>query len=117
MLAIKFIRNWGPGLLESAYEAVLSYELHKRGLKVRATGCTAAGLGRSTFGGGVSGGPSRRGKVLIVEIKSVEQLAPVHPKQVLTYLRIADKRLGLLVNFGEALIKNGLRRIVNNLVE
>jgi len=54
------------------------------------------------------------GKV-IVEIKSVELIAPVHKKQVLTYIRLADKRLGLLINFGNALIKDGITRLVNNL--
>jgi len=56
------------------------------------------------------------GKV-VVELKSIEKVAPVHKKQLLTYLRLADKRLGLLINFGEALIKNGITRIVNRLVE
>src|SRR5439155_16781202 len=56
------------------------------------------------------------GKV-IVEIKSVELIAPVHKKQVLTYIRLADKRLGLLINFGNALIKDGITRLVNNLYE
>lgn len=56
------------------------------------------------------------GKV-IVELKSVEKVAPVHKKQLLTYLRLADKRLGLLINFGEALIKHGITRIVNRLEE
>lgn len=54
---------------------------------------------------------------VIIEIKSVETIAPVHPKQLLTYLKIADKRLGLLINFNERLIKNGITRIVNNLYE
>ena len=56
------------------------------------------------------------GKVL-VELKSIEKVAPVHKKQLLTYLRLADKRLGLLINFGEALIKDGITRIVNRLEE
>ena len=54
---------------------------------------------------------------VIVELKSVEEIAPVHKKQLLTYLRLADKRLGLLINFGEARIKDGITRIVNNLPE
>jgi GxxExxY protein len=54
---------------------------------------------------------------VIVELKSVEKVAPVHKKQLLTYLRLADKRLGLLINFGEALIKDGVTRIVNRLKE
>jgi GxxExxY protein len=54
---------------------------------------------------------------VIVELKSVEKLAPVHQKQLLTYLRLADKRLGLLINFGEARIKDGIQRVVNQLPE
>ena len=54
---------------------------------------------------------------VIVELKSVEKLAPVHQKQLLTYLRLADKRLGLLINFGEARIKDGIQRVVNQLSE
>jgi GxxExxY protein len=54
---------------------------------------------------------------VIVEIKSVEQITAVHKKQLLTYLRLANKRLGLLVNFGEALIKDGISRVVNGLEE
>jgi len=56
------------------------------------------------------------GKV-IIEVKSLETIAPVHTKQLLTYLRLADKRLGLLINFGAALIKDGMRRVVNRLEE
>jgi len=52
---------------------------------------------------------------VIIELKSVENIAPVHPKQVLTYVRLTDMKLGLLINFNEALIKNGIKRIVNNL--
>ena len=54
---------------------------------------------------------------VIVELKSVEQVAPVHKKQLLTYLKLADKRLGLLINFGAVLIKDGITRVVNNLRE
>jgi len=54
---------------------------------------------------------------VIVELKSVEEVAPVHKKQLLTYLRLADKRLGLLIDFGAALIKDGIKRIVNGLEE
>lgn len=54
---------------------------------------------------------------VIVELKSVEKTAPVHSKQLLTYLKVADKRLGLLINFGEVLIKNGITRVANNLRE
>ena len=56
-------------------------------------------------------------ELVILELKSVESVSPAHKKQLLTYLRLTDKRLGLLINFGEALIKDGITRIVNNLPE
>ncbi len=59
--------------------------------------------------------PPAHGSIVIVELKSVEELAPVHSKQVLTQIRLADKRLGLLINFGAALFKSGVKRIVNGL--
>jgi GxxExxY protein len=106
----------GPGLLESVYQTVLAYELGKRGLAVtRQTPIPVLYEGIS-FDEGFRADLLVQGKV-IVELKSVEKVAPVHRKQLLTYLRLADKRLGLLINFGEALIKNGITRIVNRLPE
>lgn len=106
----------GPGLLESVYEAIMAYELRKRGLHVvhqRPLPVIYDDVRMK-----VSFRPDLivEGKV-IVEIKSLEVLAPVHKKQLLTYLRVADKRLGLLINFGGALIKDGISRIVNRLPE
>ena len=106
----------GPGLLESVYEAVLARELEWRGLRVErqvSVPITWEGL---EFDEGFRADLIVEGK-LIVELKSVEKIAPVHGKQLLTYLRMADKRLGLLVNFGEALIKDGIKRVVNGLEE
>ncbi len=108
--------NLGPGLLESVYEAVLARELQRRGLRVRrqvAVPITWDGL---EFDEGFRADLIVEDKV-IIELKSVERIAPVHAKQLLTYLRLADKRLGLLVNFGENLIKNGIKRVVNGLKE
>ena len=85
-----FHLHWdlGPELLESVYEAVLARMLEERGLRV--DGC------------------------LVIELKSVEKLAPVHAKQLLTYLRLLNLPVGLLINFGAATFKEGIRRAVNN---
>jgi GxxExxY protein len=114
--AYKVHTTLGPGLLESVYEPVLAYEITKRGLHV------VRQQPISIVYEGISLGEAFRADLIvedkvIVELKSVEVLAPVHPKQLLTYLRLADKRLGLLINFGAPLIKNGVRRIVNGLPE
>ncbi len=106
----------GPGLLESIYEVALELELTRKGLKVsRQQGLPVVYKGvRLDLGFRMDLIVEDR---VIIEIKSVEHLAIVHSKQLLTYLRAADKRLGLLVNFGAALIKDGIIRIVNKLPE
>lgn len=106
----------GPGLLESVYEVVLAYELQKRGLEVTRQIPIPVVYEQMSFDEGFRADLLVQGKV-IVELKSVEKVAPVHKKQLLTYLRLADKRLGLLINFGAALIKDGITRIVNRLKE
>jgi GxxExxY protein len=106
----------GPGLLESVYDAVLSHELQRRGLHVTRQQAIPIYYDGVKIGVGFRADLIVEDKV-IIEIKSVEQLAPVHKKQLLTYLRLADKRLGLLINFHEALIKNGITRIANGLKE
>ena len=106
----------GPGLLESVYEAVLEYELKKRGLRVARQVPLPVVYEEVRLDEGFRADLIVEDKV-IIELKSVEQIVPVHKKQLLTYLRLADKRLGLLINFGEALIKDGLSRVVNNLSE
>jgi GxxExxY protein len=106
----------GPGLLESVYETVLAYELAKCGLMVTRQAPIPLNYEKLSFDEGFRADLLVQEKV-IVELKSVERVAPVHKKQLLTYLRLADKRLGLLINFGEALIKDGITRIVNRLQE
>lgn len=106
----------GPGLLESVYEAVLARELERRGLDVQRQVPVPIEWDGMEFDEGFRADLIVEEKV-IVELKSVERTAPVHGKQLLTYLRLADKRLGLLVNFGERLIKDGIRRVVNGLEE
>lgn len=106
----------GPGLLESVYEVVFGYELTKRGLYVVHQRPMPVIYEDVRMKVGFRPDLIVEGKV-IVEVKSLEVLAPVHKKQLLTYLRLSDKRLGLLINFGGALIKDGIRRVVNNLEE
>ncbi len=106
----------GPGLLESVYEATLAYELARRGLRVRRQVPIPLVYDDVRMDEGFRADLLVE-EAVIIEIKSVEALAPVHFKQLLTYLRLADRRLGLLVNFNEALIKDGLHRVVNNLRE
>ncbi len=104
----------GPGLLESVYDAVLAHELGRRGLHTVRQQPIPVAYENVRIDTGFRADLIVEDKV-IVEIKSVEQVAPVHKKQLLTYLRIADKRLGLLINFQVALIKDGITRIVNGL--
>lgn len=112
--AFKVHTTLGPGLLESVYETVLSYELEKRGLKVERQKTIPVVYESVRIDEGYRADIVVEGKI-VVELKSVEIVAPVHKKQLLTYLRLLDARLGLLINFGSALIKNGITRIVNGL--
>ena len=103
----------GPGLLESAYEAFLAGSLREAGLQVRQQVSLAA-----TYRGITIENAYRLDLLvddrLIVEIKSLERLAPVHSKQLLTYLRLANQPVGLLINFGAPLFKQGLMRIIDS---
>ncbi len=103
-----------PGLLESVYETTLAYELTKRGLTVRRQQAMPVVYESVRMDIGFRADLIVADKV-IVEIKSIEAVSPVHRKQLLTYLRLTDKRLGLLINFNVELIKGGLTRVVNNL--
>jgi len=104
----------GPGLLESVYERVLAHELEKRGLKVERQVPVPIVYDDLRFEEGFRADMIVEGAV-VVELKSVETLSPVHSKQLLTYLKLLDSRLGLLINFGAPLLKDGTRRIANNL--
>jgi GxxExxY protein len=106
----------GPGLLESVYDTVLAFELGRRGLPVTRQQPIPVVYENIHIDTGFRADLIVEDKV-IVEVKSVELLAPVHKKQLLTYLRLADKRLGLLINFHVPLIKDGITRIVNGLEE
>lgn len=104
----------GPGLLESVYETILEHELVSKGLKVHKQKALPVLWNDKKMDIGFRADLIVEDKV-IVEIKSVENIIPVHPKQLLTYLKITGLKLGLLINFNEVLIKNGITRIVNNL--
>ena len=104
----------GPGLFESVYEEILYFELRQFELYVERQKPIPVVWNDQKMEQGFRADLIVENKVLI-EIKSVESIAPVHQKQVLTYLRLANLKLGLLVNFNEALIKDGITRIVNNL--
>lgn len=106
----------GPGLLESVYEIVLAHELKKRGLRVERQKPIPIRYEELTFEEGFRADLLVEDKV-IVELKSVEVLAPVHPKQVLTYLRLSGRKVGLLLNFGTVRLKDGIERIINGSLE
>jgi GxxExxY protein len=114
--AFRIHTTLGPGLLESVYQPVLAYELGRRGLRAVSQQKVPVVYDGIRIDTGFRADLVVEDKV-IVEIKSVEVLLPVHKKQLLTYLRLADKRLGLLINFQVALIKDGITRIVNGLEE
>jgi GxxExxY protein len=112
--AFKVHTTLGPGLLESVCQAVLSHELGERGLAVRREVPIAIRYENLRIDVGFRA-DLLVNDLVIVELKSVEHTAPVHKKQVLTYVRLANLRLGLLVNFGAPRIKDGITRLVNGL--
>ena len=104
----------GPGLFESVYERAMKFELEKRGLRVARQQGIPIVYESIRFEEGFRADLIVEDKV-IVEIKSIDDLAPVHWKQLLTYLRLGNKRLGLLINFNVELIRDGIKRVVNGL--
>jgi GxxExxY protein len=114
--AIEIHRKIGPGLLESAYSKILAFELRKRGLNVEAEVLIPVVWDGLVVDEGFRADLIIE-RMVIVELNSVEELARVHKKQLLTYLRLADKRVGLLINFGAELLKDGIERVVNNYCE
>lgn len=114
--AFKVHTRTGPGLLESVYEVTLAHELRKAGLRVERQVPIPIRYDDLTFDEGFRADLLVEDKV-IVELKSIEQLARVHGKQLLTQLRLSDRKLGLLINFGEIHLKNGIERVVNGLPE
>ena len=112
--AIKVHRNLGPGLLESAYEECLFYELKKAGLFVEKQKAMPLIYDDVNLDVGYRMDLFVE-KKLVIEIKSVESLNDIHLAQVLTYLKLSKSKLGLLINFNVTLLKNGIKRVVNNL--
>lgn len=111
---IRIHRELGPGLFESVYEEVLSYELEKLGYEIeRQAGIEVEWDGQS-MGLGFRADMIVESMV-IIELKSVEKLQPVHFKQLQTYLKLTDIKVGLLINFNESLLKNGFHRIANGI--
>jgi GxxExxY protein len=115
-VAYKIHTRLGPGLLESAYQAIMVHELRKRGLHVEAEVSMPVHYDDLIIDLGYRADIIVE-KCVILELKSVEKVAEVHKKQLLTYLRAADLRLGLLINFGSSLIKDGITRVANGLKE
>lgn len=113
--AFRIHKELGPGLFESVYEAVMDHELtNEYGLFVQRQLILPVIWRGKNLDIGFKPDIVVEDKV-IIELKSVEAVAPVHYKQLLTYLRLSKRKLGLLINFNEVLLKNGIRRIVNGL--
>ncbi len=113
--AFKIHKKLGPGLFESVYEAIVEYELvHVYGLYVQRQAPMPVIWEDIKLDLGFRADMIVERKV-IAEFKSIETIAPVHPKQVLTHLRLTELKLGILINFNEAFLKNGIKRIANNL--
>ncbi|WP_295585639.1 GxxExxY protein [uncultured Lamprocystis sp.] len=110
--AIEVHRILGPGLLESAYEAALAYELGLRGITVERQVLLPVHYKGEYLDAGFRL-DLVVGKLLIVELKAVQHIEPIHEAQLLTYLRLSGRWLGLLLNFNVPLMKNGIRRMVN----
>jgi len=112
--AVKLHQGLGPGLLESVYETVLARDLERRGLRVERQKTVVFEYDGLRFDEGLRVDLLVE-QMVVVELKSVETLASVHKKQVLTYLRLLNLPVGLLINFGAPTLKEGLHRIVNDL--
>ncbi|MBK7385005.1 MAG: GxxExxY protein [Flavobacteriales bacterium] len=110
--AFQIHADLGPGLLGSVYVALLEARFKGRGLRVERQKIVVFTYDGMVFNEGLRSDVLVEGRV-VVELKSVEQFAPVHFKQVLTYFKVHDLRVGLLINFGAPLLKQGIKRIVN----
>jgi GxxExxY protein len=115
-VAFKIHTTIGPGLLESVYQAIMLHELQKRGLRVEDEVPVPVVWDGLQLEVGFRADLIVESK-LVLELKSIEQVAPIHKKQLLTYLRLTNCHLGLLINFNVPLIKDGISRVVNQLAE
>jgi len=111
--AVELHRNLGPGLLETVYEVTLARALERRGLAVQRQVAVPIEYQGETFSEGFRADLIVEGLV-IVELKSIERVTPAHKKQLLTYLRLTGLKLGYLLNFGEALMRDGITRTINS---
>jgi GxxExxY protein len=114
--AVAMHKELGPGLLETVYEVILAYELERHGLSVKRQVSIPIEYRGTRFEEGFRVDILVENKV-IVELKSVESLNKAHKKQVLTYLRLTGCKLGYLLNFGEALMKDGISRVINGEID
>ena len=114
--AMKVHMSLGPGLLESVYQRILAYELREAGLAIETEVAIPVEWDGHVIADSFRADIIVEDKVLI-ELKSVETVLPVHKKQTFTYLKLAKLHLGLLINFGAPLLKDGVHRIVNQLPE
>jgi len=114
--AVHLHQALGPGLLESVYEVLLARQLEKRGLRVQRQVPVALMFEGERFDEAFRADLLVEGTV-IIELKSVEKTTPAHKKQLLTYLKITGRKLGFLLNFGEALMKDGITRVINGKLE
>jgi len=110
--AVELHRNLGPGLLETVYEVTLARALERRGLAVQRQVSVPIEYQGETFSEGFRA-DLIVGDLVIVELKSIERVTPAHKKQLLTYLRLTGLKLGYLLNFGEALMRDGITRTIN----
>lgn len=115
-IAFDLHRELGPGLLESVYEAVFASMLREQGLEVERQKPIPIRFRDMSFDEGFRADLVVN-QIVLVELKSISAIGPVHRKQVLTYLRLSDLKLGLLINFGGELLKGNVERLVNNLNE
>ena len=114
--SIQIHKELGPGLLETVYEVLLKHELESRDLKVDRQIPIPINYKGIKFQQGFKADLIVEDKV-IIELKSVETISKAHKKQVLTYLKLTDKKLGFLLNFGEALMKDGITRLINGTIQ
>jgi GxxExxY protein len=110
--AVELHRNLGPGLLETVYEVTLARALERRGLAVQRQVAVPIAYQGETFSEGFRA-DLIVGDLAIVELKSIERVTPAHKKQLLTYLRLTGFKLGYFLNFGEALMRDGITRTIN----
>ena len=114
--ALELHRNLGPGLLETVYEVTLARALERRGLVVQRQVSVPIEYQGETFIEGFRA-DLIVGKLVIVDLKSIERVTPAHKKQLLTYLRLTGLKLGYLLNFGEALMRDGITRTINGSID